>query len=265
MTLRAVSWLSLSAVALGAAGFGTYAWLQSPRHSDRVVLVYDRSASKRDVCDAVVGVAARKLASHRWGRGDTFIVLATGDASTLGEPVEAFRFDDFKRQRIVEGRSQGETAQRDLLERVRLACEALPPTEMSPIYLAARRGAELLPRDTCSPERCSLSLITDGEETAEAWMVATLRGIATKAALPARIPNAHARVQLCGFAEISSPPPLDKPTKSTKRRRNERRSHDSQRADRMTEMWRSLFEAPPSVELEPICAKRKAAPSSSPG
>src|SRR5207247_1515672 len=73
----------------------------------RGVIVLDRSDSTRDVCAAVAGVAERLLAELPWRKGSALVLLGTGDDETLGEPVELFRYADFRRGKTVEGKAAG--------------------------------------------------------------------------------------------------------------------------------------------------------------
>lgn len=228
------------------------------RHPTRAVIVYDRSDSTRDACAAVAGVAETLLTETSWPKGSSFELLGTGDDDTLGEPVELFRYADFRRAKTVEGKAGEARRVRELLAGIAEACSRAPRTRSSPIYLAVRRGAEMLSASGCAPERCTLAVISDGEETVERGLVAALRGTARprgSGSPPRPIPNDTARVRFCGFAEtVAAPTP---PKFHGRGRRAVEPKRDAHRADRLFELWRGIFSRPATVELSPICPKRK--------
>lgn len=260
MKPRAKQWAALAGAALVASlALGARALFGQTRVPERAVIVYDRSDSKRDICQALAGVAAEALSMHRWGKGSVFAVLATGDASTLGEPIEVYRFDAFRRQRTVEGRASGAKLLKNILDEVRRACERTPRAGVSPVYLAVRRGAEMLITQGCSPDRCSLGVVTDGEETDEGWIIAAVKGVESADRAPARIMNGTISVRLCGLAETSQV--LATSGVRTPRRGRGKRpalGRDSARADRVEAAWRNVFSVPGAVEVSPLCPKRDA-------
>lgn len=246
---------------LAAAGIALRALLGGKPQPVRAVIVFDRSDSTRDACAAVTGVAEMLLAERSWPKGSSIVILATGDDKTLGEPVELFRHTDFRRKRTVEGKSTAARQSRALLASIYDACESAPRTRTSPIYLAVRRGAEMLSGAGCETERCTLAVVSDGEETVEPGLAAALkRGGRTKkpTGQPARIANETARVTWCGLAEtVAAPQPASAKAKGRAKRATEPK-RDAGRADRLLELWRGLFTEPSSVELAPVCPKRKA-------
>jgi hypothetical protein len=255
---RRLQSIALAVLALlVAGGLGLRVALGGKRQPTRAVIVYDRSDSTRDVCAAVLGVAETLLSEAPWPKGSSLALVATGDDETLGEPVELFRYADFRRAKTVEGKAGGARRVRELLAAVASACSRAPRTRTSPIYLAVRRGAEML-SSGCAPERCTLAVISDGEETVEPAMVAALSGGArakAQASLPPAIPNESARVRFCGFAETVAPPAPPKAHGRGKHASEPKR--DAQRADRLFGLWRNVFSRPAGVELSPICPKRK--------
>lgn len=228
------------------------------QHGRMAVVVVDRSDSMRDACQAATGMAASLLAEGAWGRGSVLILLATGDDSTRMEPIELFRFDSFRRQKTIEGKSAGQRATRELLAAFEKACRSAPRTKTTPIWLAARRGIELLAASSCAPSRCDLVLVTDGDETAEAALVAAIRGKRAPRGdmgLPAKLDNRLIRVRICGFAETVSVTPTTPKSKSRRSRKAAADTRDSAKADRVAALWRELFVEPSSVEISPICPK----------
>lgn len=258
---RRMQWGVLAVIVAAAAGGVAFRVVKGAKPlPERAVIVYDRSDSTRDICDAVVGVTGEVLTSRRFGKGASIIVLATGDDATLGEPLEVFRFDDFRRARTVEGRSAAAKMLGEILEKVRAACESTPRAGNSPVYLAVRRGAELVGRPGCTPSHCTLAVVSDGEETVEPGLAAALRkgGRAKKQLnLPARIANEASRVTWCGLAETVAPSLAASAKGSTRAKRALEPKRDAGRADRLLELWRGLFTEPASVEFLPVCPKRK--------
>ena len=136
------------------------------------------------------------------------------------------------------------------------ACSRTALTRTSPIYLAVRRGAELLAVRGCASERCALAVVSDGEETVEPGLVAALKSAANvkaSASPPAAISNDTSRVMFCGFAETVAAPP----SKGKSRGARAEPARNSNRADRLFSLWRGVFTRPAGVELSPICPKRK--------
>lgn len=266
MSRRTQAILLAVVAAVAVAGLALRAIFGKAAAADHAVIVFDRSDSKRGGCDAVVGVAEELFRAGRWRTGSSLVVLATGAAETLGEPVEVVRFDRFERARTVEGRGAAARARMRLLGDLRRRCEALATTSVSPVYLGARRGAELLQGRDCKRNRCTLFVVTDGEETAEAAVALALRGGATPAAatLPSKIPNRGVRVRLCGLAETTA---LGLPAVPARGRRaksggtapskpKKERLRDGARADRVAATWRALFEDPSLIETSPVCPAR---------
>jgi hypothetical protein len=231
---------------------------QGRPHATHAVVVFDRSDSTPDGCAAVLGVTAAALADGPWPKGSSLIVLATGDDGTLNEPVEMARFDAFRRKRVVEGRTASAEAERDLLAGLAKACASLPRTRSSPIYMAVRRGAELLASHDCARDRCSLEVVSDGDETAEPGLVAALRGD-RHPSLPPPISNHAVRVRYCGLAETVAPKPA--PTSAPMRRKKATPVRDAARAGCAAALWRHAFSDPDLVELSPMCPKRRAEPT----
>lgn len=256
---RRMQLIALAVVGLAVATLvALRAALGSPRLPSRAVIVFDRSDSTREGCAAVAGVAEALLAETSWPKGSSLLLLGTGGDDTLGEPVELFRYAGFRRAKTVEGKSGEARRLRELLSSLADACTRASRTRTSPVYLAVRRGAELLASSGCAPERCTLAVVSDGDETVEPGMVAALRGrvrAKAPASPPPRIPNEVTRVRFCGFAET-----LAEPVGPAVQRRGKRvaaAKHDALRADRLLDVWRNAFTRQPGVELSPICPKRQ--------
>lgn len=259
MSRRAQLMMLVLFITLVASGLVLWGLFGKKLQPTRAVIVFDRSDSTRDACAAVTGLAETLLAERSWPKGSTLILLATGDDDTLGEPVELFRYSGFRRKTTVEGKSASVRQQREMLAALSKACASAPRTRTSPIYLAVRRGAEMLSAAGCDPGRCTLAVVSDGEETVEPALAAALkRGSRAKkaSAQPARISNDAARVTWCGLAETVavSQPASAKANGRPKRAASKR---DSGRADMLLELWRGLFTEPSNVEFSPICPKRK--------
>lgn len=260
MRPRTKQWAALLGAVLAISlALGARALFGETRVPERAVIVYDRSDSKRDVCQALAGVAEEALSRHRWGKGSVFSVLATGDASTLGEPIEVYRFSAFRRQRTVEGRASGAKLLKKILDEVIRACQRTPRAGVSPVYLAVRRGAETVAARGCAPHACSLAVVTDGEETAEGWIIAAMKGIESEDSAPAPILNGTISVRLCGLSETSEAAGVPD-ARALRRARGKRTGlgRSGARADRVEAAWRNVFSVPGAVEVSPLCPKRDA-------
>jgi hypothetical protein len=261
MSRRIQAILLAVVAAVAVAGLALRAIFGKAAATDHAVIVFDRSDSKRGGCDAVVGVAEELFGAGRWRTGSSLVVLATGSAETLGEPVQVIRFDRFERARTVEGRGAAARARMRLLGDLRRRCEDLPTTRVSPVYLGARRGAEVLQARDCTHDRCTLVVVTDGEETSEASVALALRGGAARDAadLPSKVPNSGVRVRLCGLAETTAAPARGRRAKSGEAALStpkKERLRDGARADRVAATWRALFADPSLVETSPVCPAR---------
>ncbi len=258
MTRRAQYALLVGLISVAVGALVARGILGRKRSATHAVVVFDRSDSTRDICDAVVGVAAKLLGERKWTKGSSIVLLATGDTSTLGEPLEIYRFSDFRRKRTVEGKAASARHERELLAGIRFSCQAVSRTSSSPIYLAVRRGAELLSAADCAPSRCSLAIISDGEETIESGLVAAIRQAKKGTSMPSAIANDAFRVEFCGLAEtVSAPAPPRKKTRGRKNTNHAEPRRDGARADRLAAVWTNLFSVPSAVDLIPVCPKRK--------
>jgi hypothetical protein len=179
----------------------------------------------------------------------TLLVLATGDSSSLGEPVEVTRVNGFKSARAMESPAASERRERELIENATSACAGLPRTAITPDFLAARRAIDQLRALGCrSGTGCQLLFQTDGSENVEVGVRRALAGSRMPVELPAPIDNAGIAVTICGLAETTG----QSDTGSASRAR---RNHSARSADRVIEVLRRFFAAPDLVAFEPVCPK----------
>lgn len=246
-------------VALPLAGL--VAWRvarpHGPSASPHVAVVVDRSESALSACEAAGGLVARALDAPGLSRHSALIVLATGDDATLNEPVEVERLAGFKTSRAMESPGASERRRRDLVIDAVVRCRSLRRPSTTAVFLASKRAAEQLRALGCREGTgCMLLIQTDGEENAEPGIRRALGGSRATAHLPAPIDNVGIATVVCGFAETAGP--TDRPAHA-------RVGRSARSADRLREIWHSLFAAPDLVTFEPVCPKADASPPDQPG
>jgi hypothetical protein len=236
-----------AAVLLGFVGWRAYQ-PHTPRVAPNIGVVSDRSRSKLDACRSEGGQVRRALALPGLRKSSTLLVFATGDSSTLGEPVEVARLTGFKAKRAMESPASAESKERTLVRKLVEQCNALPQATITPIFLAIRRATEQLRAIGCNPGACHLFVQSDLRENVEPAIQRALAARRPAATLPAPIDNAGIPVNICGPAETTG-------GADVKEGRRGRRFRDAEDADRIMAVWRRLFTAPDLVTFEPHCPK----------
>jgi hypothetical protein len=243
--------LAAAACALFAFGYWRYNATRLARNVTHVVIVRDPSASAVDGCGSVAGLADRALTTPGLARVSTITLLAIGDEATANEPRLLGEFRVPEVRRVIEGKRAAVRQREELFAGLRARCEEARRTQVSPVFLGAKRGVERLRSVGSDADHKILYVQTDGEETADPQIKRALNGApADSLKLPRPIQNDGVTVVICGLAETTG---QVRGTEGKLRRLT--MSRDPHRADRMTEVWKALFTNRELVSLEPYCQK----------
>jgi hypothetical protein len=250
--VTARKWVGVSAAALVPL-VGLVTWRTARPHGPEVsphfAIVSDRSLSTLLPCPSVGGLVKRVLSLPEVNRQSVLLVLATGDSSTLGEPVEITRLVGFKSARAMETPAGVERRESGLVGDIVKGCSGLPRTSITPDFLATRRAIEQLRALGCrSGTGCRLLFQTDGDENVEVGIRRALVGSRAPVELPAPIDNVGIAVTICGLAETTGQSDVGQASRA-------RRNHSGRSADRVVEVLRHFFTAPNLVTFEPVCPK----------
>jgi hypothetical protein len=239
---------TLGIAALLAVGAWRFEVMKATAPAPHFVIIADPSESASDSRASVIGLASQALTTLEHRRGATITVFALGDASTLYEPrwIASYRLPENRHvlkgpDAIIEGR---EAILSDLANKYQVS-----PTTVSPIFRGIRRGIEHLRSLGCGPEsECELWIQTDGEETVDPQIKAAIEA-PVKGSLVPVIANDGIRVHFCGLAQK-----VLWPTAPDKREALLEQQRDSQRPERLQEVWRGLFSNADLLRFSPYCA-----------
>jgi hypothetical protein len=241
MTRHVVSCI-LGAVAVG----GFTSWRLHAPPGDRPIVRYvvaDRSGSDSTPCVAVGRIVERAIRSGE-AAGSRWHFFVTGTAESAFEPVAIMVQSSPASRRLIDGKDKADRENAAFVGDVVSACTTMPPAEKSPVFLAVKRVVEQARQLNV---RAEVYAVTDLEETIEAQIVAALKAArGTSSPLPASIDNCGVSVHFCGYAETRGFR-ANEPNKLLTAPRT------AERADRLLEVWRSLFTDPASVSFEPFC------------
>lgn len=242
------------AVLIGAVtiGFGFWRWKVGGRtRSAHGVVMWDRSESAAQGCDCVVAAAMRAMESPYLGKGSTLTIMATGDASSAGEPIIVASYEVPFNRRVLEGRNAASDRRETLLEDLKTKCAKLGRTKTSPIYLGIKRTVEQLRAVGCDfNSNCSLIVQTDLEENVDLGIKKAVDGRSMNYPLPVPIKNDGIDIVISGIAEtVRVAKDGDGATQHF------RGPRDQLRSDRIVEVWRKMFSSPARVTFQPYCPK----------
>ena len=223
-------WL-LSAIAV--LGFCAWRYRQPPALRAQVALLYDRSESMAEGCDAVVSMAEHALTLPHVREGSILSFFATGDKKTGLEPLLVATYDLPVSRRATESDKRMIERQRAFVEDLRKRCTDLPSTNTSPIVQSLKQVAAHL--NSLGDDHTVRFLLarTDLLETVE---LSVKRALGQRLGAPApvvSIENTGITMMLCGTAEIKSS------GKAT--------------PERVKEVWTPLFTRSDLVQFQPYC------------
>lgn len=240
--------LICSAAVIGV-GFWRYsvAGKSKAAHS---VIIRDRSNSVPSSCDCTQALSKRAFSDPQIGAGSTVTVTVTGDATTAGEPKLVASVEVPSTRQVLEGRGASVQQKEKMLDDIKLACESMPQTKVSPILIAVKRGIEHLRSRGCGPEsECTVYVQTDLEETGDPQLSTALKSASgNKQVLASPINNEGIKIVISGTAETAST------NASTNGRTHQlTRPRTLQRIEHLQSVWKSLFSNPDRVTFEPHC------------
>src|SRR6266498_1972768 len=131
--LVVAAWLC---VFIGVLAFGYWRYTQPPMPRAQVALLFDRSESMSQDCDALIALGRRALTLPYVRDGSVLALFTTGDQNTSFEPVllatytlPVTRLTTERNTRLIE-------RQKAFLADLGRHCAALPRTKISPIVQA---------------------------------------------------------------------------------------------------------------------------------
>src|SRR5215212_502324 len=134
-----------------------------PAHA---VIIRDRSDSVLSGCDCTVALVRRALAGPHIQAGSTIAVTITGDQSTANEPSLLSSVEVPITRQVLEGRNAADRQREKLVEDIKMRCEKIAQTKVSPILAAIREAVEHLRSKGCGPDsHCFVYAQSDLEET----------------------------------------------------------------------------------------------------
>jgi hypothetical protein len=214
------------------------------------VQAVDISDSVKRNCGCLVTEIRKKFNAPTMAKGSVTII-ASGTDATADEPSLIAAYDVPSTRKVVEGSKATQRKQDTLLADLARKCEALPVTKRSPITLLVRRGLERLRHAGCGPHLpgCELAVQTDGEETAEGSVKKLLAGSDSLKGTKPLFDNTGITVTFINLSET-----VGTKTDAAGGRQRLTANHDSAKAQRLQDVWRSLFTQPDGVRFEPFCA-----------
>lgn len=221
--------------------------ISTPHHA----VVVDSSESFGSRCEDVQRITHQIAENAPASRGSDLAVLLTGDRSTANEPrllgVVAIPFA----RRVIEGRRAVARQKEDLEAKVRDLCLESKTTNLSPLFMAAKRGLEHLRGSGCKgPSKCEMYFATDGEENVEARIKHAIEDDAAGFdSLPEPLENDGIDITVCGFSETRGTPVDGHGEKRLTK------PHDGRRVDRLRNVWSRLFTQPERVKFMPFCTR----------
>lgn len=224
-----------------------FAWrIYEVRHagpSPHVAVVRDSSDSEAVGCDAVRSLVMSAFTLPGITRGSKVALISTGDKYNGYEGRLGGVFDIPFTTRVMEGQGATRRRQQQLGESIKQACEATPKTGQSPILSAVKSGVDHLRANGCSKtSSCFLFVVTDGAETVDGVLRSALNGSkASLSKLRGTIVNDGIKVSFCGFSQTRIIPVV------------RRSPQQGISADRLKEVWTTLFTAPALVGTAPYC------------
>jgi hypothetical protein len=148
---------------------------------------------------------------------------------------------------VLEGRDAADRQREKLVEGIKMQCEKVAQTKVSPVFVGIREAVEHLRGKGCGPDsHCFVSAQSDLEETVDLQIKAALDRDAQP--LPAAINNDGINIVISGIAETTGDAVA---TNGRVRRLTAARSPE--RSGRIRSVWLRLFTNPERVTFEPFC------------
>jgi hypothetical protein len=247
---------TLYTILLCVASAGFVAWrVRALRNNEtpHFEIVEDTSASHSNGCESLLGLAEQALQSDGVAPGSTLTILVLGDQSTANEPWRMGTYPMPAIRKVLEGRSEISRRRVEILAELQNKCRLLRRTTISPIFLGVKQAVADLRAHGCNVSaHCRLFVDSDLEENVETSIEKRLNtGDSRKGILLAPLNNAGIEIVFCGFAVTHG-----RIHNSNGKETRKVVPRDSQRMDRVPEIWRSLFTQQAAVRFEPYCPKR---------
>ena len=222
-----------------------------PRPQAAIVLDASGSAPEAQ-CEIASALVEEAFSVRGNKRESSLLVLRTGGDGSAMEPVEIATYSYPYSNKALEGRAAAEQQAAEAVDQVFFDCEARMVSEdISPIFLAVKRGAEHLQAAGCEAhDQCVLWVQTDGQETFEPAVGQAMGTMRKKGSpqMPEPIDNTGISVRFCGHSETVGA------TNGSRFTAN----RTAAKVDLIQATWEGLFVAPELVVFDPICPKRPA-------
>ena len=208
-------------------------------------IIFDNSDSVPNNIHSRLGLVNLAL-RQKLSRGTMLTIMVSGDLRSQDEPRAIGRYQIPTSNRIFDGKNAIAQKREEILADLRGRFHDLP-VQRSPIFLAVKRGIEVLRSDGCiSNSQCRLFVQTDGEETAEESLKSAIASRDDTKSGSGVLHNEGITIAFCGLSETTGRP--DK-------RGNPPPVHDAIRVNRIQKVWLSLFTGPELVSFAPFCPK----------
>lgn len=235
------------------AGAGLVLWRYTTVPAEpaaRVGVLYDRSLSQRDGCEAVEALARQSLRSSR--TGSVVSLFATGDKGSAYEPALIVSLTPPFSTQVMEGQQRQADMQQKFVNALRDSCGKLAPTDISPVFLGVKQAIEQLrSQNTARVNNTYLYVVTDLEENVDPKMKRALHNAGTPAQdLPPPIDNAGVHVAFCGYAETRG-----EFHTAAGEVRQLTQPRNAEVDIRLRAVWTHVFTEPGLVSFEPFCPR----------
>jgi hypothetical protein len=211
------------------------------------VIIRDRSDSVLSGCDCTAALVRRAFAGPHIQAGSTIAVTVTGDQSTASEPSLLSSVEVPITRQVLEGRDAADRQREKLIEGIKMQCEKIAQTKVSPVFVALREAVEHLRSKGCGPDsHCFIYAQSDLEETGDLQIKAALDRDAQP--LPAAINNDGINIVISGVAQTTGDT-----VAANGRVRRLTAPRNPERAARIRSIWLRLFTNPERVTFEPFC------------
>jgi hypothetical protein len=239
----------LTATVIVGAGTGFAHWrIQAARQNvlTHEAILLDKSDSFLNNIESRLGLVDLALRQSPLSRGAMLTIMITGDLHSQDEPRAIGEYEIPATHRVFDGKNAIVQKREEILADLRGQLQDLS-AQRSPIFLAVKRGIEVLRSNGCiSSSECRLFVQTDGEENAEVSLKNAIASKDDAKSLSGVLHNEGITIAFCGLSETAGRP--DK-------RGNPPPVHDAIRVNRIQKVWLSLFTEPESVSFAPFCPK----------
>lgn len=244
--------LLIALILVGTMGGFAARDMTRPRKPRIIAVVGLDPSLSTEGCPGFAGLVERAWRAVRADSSNALTLLRMGDAGSALEPVLVSQGRvPYDRKLATDDPARARREQDQYFAAVRRGCEKQRRSRVSPVYLALRRAVESALSQGPSDAHRLVYFQIDLEETEHRGIrraLAQAPGSAMRL-LPSPIDNSGIdTVVICGYASTLGVADRGRPTP-----RAYAPQRSASKADRLIEVWRSLFVDPLHVRFEPFC------------